>query len=472
MFHKCTNEDLNYFKEVCGESEVCVEDQIHEDFTRDEMTEYGCYKPDVVVFVKNTEQVSKVVSYCNDKNIALTVRGSGTGLCGGSVAILGGVVLAMNKMNKIIEIDHNTLTAIVEPGVLLMELAQAASDEGFLYAPDPGEKSATIGGNVSTNAGGMRAVKYGVTRDYIKGLEVVMANGEVLQLGGKVAKSSSGYSLKDLIIGSEGTLCVVTKIYAKLLAKPSKMISLLVPFSDLNQCLKVVNKVLSLADRPVTIEFMEKEVIDDSCEYLGKQFPNKGYNAYLIISYNGNSKKEIEEMYEPAANLCLSHGALDVFISDTQERQDSVWSARGAFLEAIKNSTTTMDECDVVVDINLVGEFMKFVKELSEKYEVRIRSFGHAGDGNLHVYVCKDDLTDERWETVVNTCMDQMYEKAIQLNGQVSGEHGIGHAKKKYLRQSIGETQIELMRQIKKVFDPKGILNPNKVFDLKGEKND
>lgn len=428
------------------------------------MLEYGSFAPDVVILAKTAEEVSKILSYCNQHQIAVTPRGAGTGLCGGCVPIYGGVVLSLELMNQILEIDHDTLTAVVEPGVLLMELAAKADDEGFLYAPDPGEKSATIGGNVMTNAGGMRAVKYGVTKDYIKGVDVVMANGEILTFGGKIAKTSSGYSLKDLMIGSEGTLGVVTKVYAKLLAKPKKMISLLVPFDDLKDCLQVVNQILQLPNRPTTIEFMEKEVIDDACEYLGKAFPNKGYNAYLIVSYSGNSKPEIEAMYDDAAKLCLEHGALDVFVSDTDERQESVWSARGAFLEAIKNSTTIMDECDVVVNIDLVHSFMEFVKTLATQYNVRIRSFGHAGDGNLHVYVCKDDLSDERWAVVVKETMDAMYQKAIELNGQVSGEHGIGHAKKHYLRESLQDSQIELMIGIKKVFDPNEILNPGKIL--------
>ena len=464
MFHKVTKEDIQYFQSVCTEKRVHTEEEIHEDYTHDEMIDYGSFLPEVVVEVKSTEEISKILSYCNGHDIPVTPRGAGTGLCGGCVTIHGGVLLSTIKMNQVLEIDKKTMTAVVEPGVLLMEFADLVSENDLLYAPDPGEKSATIGGNVMTNAGGMRAVKYGVTRDYVKGMEVVLADGSIVEFGGKIAKNSSGYSLKDLMIGSEGTLGVITKIYLKLLPKPKKMTSLLIPFTDLKKCLDMVPLIMNLPNIPTTIEFMEKEVIEDAQEYLGKQFPNKEFPAYLIVSYSGNSKSEIETLYADCAKLCLEHGAIDVFVSDTEERQDSIWSARGAFLEAIKSSTTKMDECDVVVDINKVYDFLQFVNQLSKKYEIRIRSFGHAGDGNLHIYVCKDDCEDERWETVVKGTMDEMYAKAKEMKGQVSGEHGIGHAKKGYLKDSLAEKQIELMKGIKAVFDPKGILNPGKVI--------
>ena len=459
-----TNDDIVYFKQVVGETNVFVDDKIHEDYTHDEMTEYGKFTPEVVLKAHQTLEVSKIMKYCHDNYIPVTPRGAGTGLCGGCVPLLKGVVLSVAEMNKIIEIDEKTLVAVCEPGVLLMELAAEVNTHDLLYAPDPGEKSATIGGNVMTNAGGMRAVKYGVTRDYVRGMEVVLPNGEIIELGGKIAKNSSGYSIKDLMIGSEGTLGIVTKLYLKLLAKPKKMISLLIPFNDLKSCLEIVPSILRLPNQPTTLEFCEKEVIEDATEYLGKQFPNKDYNAYLIVSYSGNTKTDIEQMYEDTCQLCLDKGSIDVYISDTDERQESIWNARGAFLEAIKNSTTTMDECDVVVDIDKIYPFLLHVKGLAKTYQVRIRNFGHAGDGNLHCYVCKDDMNDERWKVVVKECMQSMYDKARELNGFTSGEHGIGHAKKEFLHEKLGDTQIELMRGIKKVFDPHNILNPLKVI--------
>ncbi len=464
MFKQVTEIDKNALEAIVGKQWVSFKDEIHPDYTHDEMTQYGCYEPELVILPGCTKEVSKILSYCNENHICVTVRGAGTGLCGGCVAIEGGVVMSMMRMNRILEIDENTMTCTLEPGVLLMEIIEAASERNLLYAPDPGEKSASVGGNIQTNAGGMRAVKYGVTRDYVKGLEIVLADGTILNLNGKTSKNSSGYSLKDLIIGSEGTLAVVTKIIMKLLPKPKMMTSLLIPFDELKKALEFVVKVMQLPEVATTIEFMEKEVIQDAQDYLGKDFPNKEYNAYLIVSYSGNSTKSMETMIEDCAELALKEGAIDVFISDTEERQSSIWDARGAFLEAIKNSTSQMDECDVVVNIDKVAEFCQFSKELSARENIRIRSFGHAGDGNLHIYVLKDDLNEEEWQRKVKICMDELYAEAIRLKGQVSGEHGIGHAKVEYLKDSLEDRQIDIMKGIKAVFDPNGILNPGKVI--------
>ncbi len=417
----------------------------------------------MVVETVSTDEISSIMKYAYDNNIPVTPRGSGTGLCGGSVAIHGGILLSLVRMNRVLEFDEENLTITVEPGLLLMDLIKIVSEKGLLYPPDPGEKSATIGGNVMTNAGGMRAVKYGVTRDYVRSMTVVLPNGEVINVGGKIAKNSSGYSLKDLLVGSEGTLGIVTEITLKLIPAPKKVISLLVPFRDLDECIETVPKIIKSKAVPTAIEFMQREVIEAAEEYLGKKFPDKSSDAYLLLTFDGNSNNEIEEIYENVANICLEAGAVDVFISDTEERQESIWSARGAFLEAIKSSTPEMDECDVVVPRNKIAEYVKYVNKLEMEHEVRIRTFGHAGDGNLHVYLCKDSLSDEIWQIKCKRIMKAMYDKAIELGGQVSGEHGIGHAKTQYLRESIGETSILLMQGIKKVFDPKCILNPGKV---------
>ena len=428
------------------------------------MTHYGCFDPELVIQPGCTEEVSQILAYANQEHLPVTTRGAGTGLCGGCVPIHGGIVMSMMRMNKILEIDEQTMNAVLQPGVLLMEIIEEAANHNLLYAPDPGEKSASVGGNVMTNAGGMRAVKYGVTRDYVRGLEVVLADGSVLTLGGKTSKNSSGYSLKDLIVGSEGTLAVVTKITMKLLPKPRAMTSLLIPFTTLKDALTLVPKIMRLPAVATTIEFMEKEVIQDAQDYLGKDFPNKEFNAYLVVSYSANTPEEMQAMIHDCAELALQEGAEDVFISDTEERQSSIWDARGAFLEAIKNSTTQMDECDVVVDIDKVADFCQFARDLSIQEDIRIRSFGHAGDGNLHIYVLKDALPEEEWQRKVARCMDALYAKAAAMKGQVSGEHGIGHAKRDYLKQSLDPVQIELMKRIKAAFDPNGILNPGKVI--------
>ncbi len=463
QYKKLTHEDFSYLKSIFSPENIMIGEAINDDYTHDEMPEYGKYYPEVVVEAKSTEEVSSVMKYAYANNIPVTPRGSGTGLCGGAVAIHGGIVLSLAGMNRILELDEENLTLTVEPGVLLMELIKFVSDYGLMYPPDPGEKSATIGGNAMTNAGGMRAVKYGVTREYVRGMEVVLPNGDVVEFGGKVAKNSSGYSLKDLMIGSEGTLGIVTKLILKLIPAPKKALSLLVPFNSLEACIETVPKIIKLRNVPTALEFMQKEVIEAAEQYLGKQFPDKSADVYLLLTFDGNSAEEIERTYEEAAHLCLDCGAVDVFISDTEERQESIWSARGAFLEAIKSSTPEMDECDVVVPRNRIAEFMKFVNELETKYGIRIRSFGHAGDGNLHVYVCRDRLSEADWKQKLQSVMVAMYQKADELEGQVSGEHGIGHAKIPFLNSSLGDVPLKLMRAIKSSFDPMNILNPGKV---------
>ena len=367
-------------------------------------------------------------------------------------------------MNKILELDEDNLTITVQPGVLLMELAAYVEEHDFFYPPDPGEKSATIGGNISTNAGGMRAVKYGVTRDYVRGLTVVLPNGEIETFGGKVVKNSAGYSLKDLIVGSEGTLAVVTEAILKLVPLPKKSVSLLAPFPSIDMALEAVPEIIKSKASLTAIEFMERDTILFAEEYLGKKFPDKSGVAYLLLTVDGNMPLAVNAEIENVACLCVDMGALDAFIVDTDERKHSVWSTRGAFLEAIKASAGEMDECDVVVPRNRVADFIKYTHKIAEELAIRIPSFGHAGDGNFHVYICRDDLSKEEFEKKLAIAFERMYRKSYELRGLVSGEHGIGYAKKSFMAEQYGATQVEIMRGIKRAFDPKNILNPDKVI--------
>ena len=454
--------DLASFRSICAPERVIPGDQVGEDYCHDELA--GIRKrPEVLIKAASADEVSAIMKYAYEHNIPVTPRGQGTGLVGGAVPLCGGVLLDMSSMNRILELDEVNMTLTLEPGVLLMEVAKFAEDHGFLYPPDPGEKTATIGGNISTNAGGMRAVKYGVTRDYVRGLQVVLPNGEITEFGGKVVKNSSGYSIKDLIVGSEGTLGIVTKAVLRLLPLPKHKISLLVPFSDLPSAIRAVPLVIRSSSVPTAVEFMEREVILAAEQFLARKFPDNSSDAYLLLTFDGASREEIELAYTSAAHICLDAGALDVFISNTQERNESIWAARGAFLEAIKASTTGMDECDVVVPRKHVAEFVLFSRDLQEKHGIRIRSFGHAGDGNLHIYVLRDDLNEEQWKRKLEAVFAELYSKAASLGGQVSGEHGIGYAKKPYLAESLDHANLALMEGIKKVFDPKNILNPSKV---------
>lgn len=456
-------EDLSFLRGIIPEeSRVLSGGEIQEEYSHDELSGTVSY-PDAVVRAVSAQEVSAVLRYAWEQNLPVTPRGAGTGLVGASVAMEHGIMLDLSLMNRFLELDEENLTLTVEPGVLLMELAAYVEERGFFYPPDPGEKSATIGGNISTNAGGMRAVKYGVTRDYVRGLEVVLPSGEIIELGGKVVKNSSGYALKDLIIGSEGTLGIVTKAVLKLLPLPGKTVSLLVPFPTLEQAVRTVPLIVRSKAVPTAIEFMEREVIEDAERYLGKKFPDSSSDAYLLLKFDGNTVQEIERDYDGVAKLCLEQGALDVLLSDTEERAESIWKARGAFLEAIKNSTTYMDEADVVVPRSRISELVEHIHAIQKEFGLRIKCFGHAGDGNLHAYLLKDDLPDGVWEARMTEAMESIYAKARELNGQVSGEHGIGFAKQAYLRESLSPTVLDLMRGVKNAFDPKNILNPRKI---------
>ena len=462
-YAKVGAEDLAYFEEVMPGRVLSGAEEMS-DYEHDEMTIYGLYRPEAVLLAQSVEEISAVMRHCNARRIAVTARGAGTGLCGGCVATAGGIVLSTERMKRVLEVDGKNMTATVEPGVLLMEFPKALEGTGLFYPPDPGEKTATMGGNAMTNAGGMRAVRYGVTRDYVLGMEVVLASGEILTLGGKNVKTSSGYSLLDLMVGSEGTLGILTKLTVKLIPEPGANMSLLIPFADLESCIGAVPAVLGCGCEPTAVEFMEREVIACAEEYLGKQFPDSSADAYLLVRLDGESREGLKAGMERLTDLALRIGAKDVLLADTEERKESIWNARGAFLEAIKNSTSEMDECDVVVPRERIPAFVRRSVAVGREAGVRVCSFGHAGDGNLHIYVCRDDMESQAWEAAVRQVMERLYEAARSLGGEVSGEHGIGHAKRRFLRESLGETQLALMRGIKNVFDPNAILNPGKVI--------
>lgn len=473
-YNKINDEIIEKIKSSVN-GRVYVGEEINEDFFHDEMPIYGNGIPDVLVDATCKEDVSKIMKICNENRIPVIARGAGSGLTGAGVAIKNGVMINMQSMNKILEFDEENLVVRVEPGVLLSTLAQTCLDKGYLYPPDPGEKNATLGGNVSLNAGGMRAVKYGTTRDYVRKMEVVLPSGEITTFGSIVSKSSTGYSLKDLMVGSEGTLGIITELTLKIVPNPKHTVSLIVPFEDLDSCISTVPKLFQNNLNPQAIEFMERDIVIASEKYIGKEtFPKQmegiDVGAYLLITFDGDNEDLIDNTLEQAAEVLVDNGAIDVLVTDTPNAIRDAWAARSSFLEAIETQNKLLDECDVVVPVTKIAEYINFVNVKSKSYMFDVKSFGHAGDGNLHIYTLsnEEDKIDQ-FKDEVDKFMDVIYKKAYDLGGKISGEHGIGHGKKKYLKSFEGNINIEIMRGIKKAFDPNMILNPDKVIALLGE---
>ena len=467
-YNKLTPALAEELRQLLGEKRFQYGEGVKEAYSHDEMPIYGKHLPEAVCLVENTEEVSAIMKLCSREKIPVTVRGAGTGLVGGCVPIHGGIVLSTERMNKILSYDMKNLVVHTQPGVLLCDLAADALAHGLMYPPDPGEKTATLGGNVSTNAGGMRAVKYGVTRDYVLAMTVVLPSGEVMHLGKTVCKTSSGYSLLHLMIGSEGTLGIITELTLKLIPKPVMNVSLILPFADIATAIASVPAIKLANLDPQSIEFMERDIVDSSAAYTGNAvFPTKvnGQNvgAYILVTLVGDSEAELTLKMDRLGEVAAEAGAYDVLVVWTEGLKKDVWAARSAFLTVIEAETKLLDEMDVVVPVDRIAEFLVYCHDVAAEQDVRLRSFGHAGDGNLHIYCCSNDLEEGEFKRRVQVIMDKCYAKCTEFEGQVSGEHSIGHAKKAYLRESVGETAYGLMGAIKQVFDPDGILNPGKV---------
>ena len=442
--------------------------EINDDYTHDEMAYNGKYYPDLVVEVLTTEEVSAVCKICYENDVPFVPRGAGTGLSGGCVPVAGGIVIDLSKMNQILSIDLDRMVIRVQAGALVDEVQKACDALDMMYAPDPGEKLATVGGNVATNAGGMRACKYGTTRDHVRAMTVVMPNGDVMRMGAEVSKNCTGYSLMNLMSGSEGTLGIITELSMKIMARPKVMISLLAPFEDLETCISCVSKIKAAGLDPQALEFMMRDNVADVEEFLGKkvypdQIDGTACGAYLLVTFDGPGEELMEETLETAADLFVENGALDVFIYDTADGFRNVWAIRGNVLEALLANYRQQEETDVVVPIPNIAEFVSYAASLEEELEFKVRATGHAGDGNVHINVCANDMDEEKFRHNVEVFMDRVYAKGIELGGLISGEHGIGSAKMKYLARNIGEEQVALMRSIKQACDPKMLLNPGKV---------
>lgn len=423
--------------------------------------------PDLVIQPVNNEEVIQVVKYANEKHIPLVPRGNSTGLMGANLSVDGGISLDMVKMNKVLEYDPDSLTMTVQAGMRLNDIDAYLEDKPFTYMPAPAMHWATIGGNVSTNAGGLKAIKYGVTREHIRELKVVLTNGKLYKFGSKAVKSSSGYSLKDLIIGSEGTLGVVTEVTLRLYPKPHKSINAVIPFPTLNDAIKSVPAILASGVVPTTVEFMGRKVIKLWEQYANDEFPIKDGDGFIIMGLDSFTDDEWRAELDQALKAVKKFKAEDaIVLSADSEEAKKIWKCREELLLAIQKSTPKMDEIDVCVPINHIPVVLDRIEELEKELNIRIPNFGHAGDGNLHIYLCSDDMSDEGYAKTSDKVISELYKTAKSLDGNMSGEHGIGYARANYYEDFYGHDYTELLREVKKLFDPNDIVNPGKIFEM------
>ena len=439
----------------------------HDEFSLREIA----HDPDLVVRPGTAEEVAAVLRIADAHRVPVTPRGGATGLCGGCVPVLGGIVLSLERMNKVLEIDADNQMAVTEAGVRLSEFTQAVEEGGLYFPPHPGDESAMMGGLVATNAGGSRAVKYGTIRNYVRGLELVTASGDILRLGGKLEKSSTGYNLMHLVIGSEGTLGVVTKVVLHLKAKPGIMRSLVVPFEELEPALETVPLIMKRGIVPLAVEFLEIEPITLTEEHIHKKWPTKLGKTHLLVILDAPSEEEIDRLSQAVAEVCCEKGAIDVFIADTPSKQDEVLAIRSKIYDAIKAGTVEI--LDIAVPRAEVAGHVHFVREVAARYGMWLPTFGHAADGNVHTHIMKAryengrmvPVPESEWRPKADPIRTELFRDCRARGGVISGEHGIGLVKKPYLSLVLDERQIEIMRGIKRVFDPHGIMNPGKIFD-------
>jgi glycolate oxidase len=456
------NDVIERLRAIVGEENVLVGDDINQEYACDEALTVKPRLPELVVKPGSAEEVANILRLANEKRISVTPRGGGTGLCGGCVAVTGGILLSLEQMNRILEIDEENYVAVVEAGVVLEDLYKAVEARGLYYPIYPGEVSSTVGGNVATNAGGMRAVKYGVTRHFVLGLEAVLPTGENIETGGKYVKVSTGYDLTQLLVGSEGTLAVVTKVILKLLPRPKATTTLFVPFKDLNDGIIAVPIILKSGVIPVTIEFLEKLGLNAMEDYTGRKVPiservRAEAEAFLIIVLEGKSSEEALRDAEFITDICMKHGAIDVFVPPTERAGRELLDLREKAYYAAKDAGAT-DIVDIVVPRGEIPKFVKKIHEISAKYATIIAGAGHAGDGNVHLAILEQDADK------LSMILKEIYRVGKTLGGTISAEHGIGSERRKYLLEMEDKVKIKLMRRIKKAFDPNNILNPEKIF--------
>jgi len=458
-------EDAGYFSELLGVQYVHTDTENLERCASDH-TEDLRFLPEVVLQPGTVEEVAAIMKYCSDTSIAVTPRGAGTGLSGGALAVHGGVVLDMKRFNKILHIDKRNFQVTTEPGVITQVLQETLKAEGLFYPPDPASKgSCFIGGNVSENSGGPRAVKYGVVKDYVLNLEIVLPTGEIMWTGANVLKNATGYNLTQLLVGSEGTLGIITKIVLKLIPAVTQDLLILVPFRSAVQACEAVNAIFLAGYTPSALEFMERDAIEWSMKYVETSAVDLPADiaAHLLIEVDGNNIEELYKDIEAISAIVQRYDVGEILFADSHEQKQMLWTLRRKVGEAVKSNSIYKEE-DTVVPRAELPELLTIIKEIGREYGFHSVCYGHAGDGNLHVNIVKTGMTDEEWNTRLPLGIRKLFGEVVRLGGTISGEHGIGLVQRSYMDIAFSDVQIKLMKDIKNIFDPRGILNPGKIF--------
>lgn len=465
IYSKINNDDVLFFQKAISDNNVFLDDKTLDEYSHDETEDLKFY-PSIVLKPNNTNEISAIIKYCNERMIPVTPCGARTGLSGGSLPIMGGVALSTENLNSIISIDERNMQATVEPGVINQIFRDAVEQKGLFYPPDPASKgSSFLGGNLAENSGGPKALKYGVTKDYVLNLEVVLPTGEIIWTGANVLKNSTGYDLTSLMVGSEGTLGVITKIVFKLISLPTKDITLLVPFDSAENACKAVSAIFICGITPSALEFIERDAIDWTIKYTDINMKiEDNVQAHLLIEVDGN---DIEQLYvdcEKISDVLNNFNCGDILIADSNEQKDRLWKMRRLVGEAVKSNSIYKEE-DTVVPRAELPKLLKGVKKIGEKYGFQSVCYGHAGDGNLHVNIIKGDMSDKKWNNELYKGIREIFTLTKNLGGTISGEHGIGLVQKPYIDIVFSKKEIEIQKEIKKIFDPNNILNPGKIFN-------
>ncbi len=463
-FKLIDQKDINFFLQLLGEQQVFTDQDSLEKYAHDE-TEDLKFFPAVVLKPESAASIGAILKYCDSMKIPVTPRAAGTGLSGGALPVHGGVLLSIERLNRIIDIDERNHQVTVEPGVITQVLQDAVKQKGLFYPPDPASKgSCFIGGNIAENSGGPRAVKYGVVKDYVLNLEVVLASGEIIFTGANVLKNATGYNLTQLMVGSEGTLGIVTKIVLRLIPHPQYDLLMLVPFFSEVQACEAVNSILMAGITPSALEFMERDAIEWTMRFVSVNIPvDKDVQAHLLIEVDGNDTARLFSEMELITTILQPFKIGEILFAETAEQKSELWRLRRSVAEAVKANSVYKEE-DTVVPRAALSQLLTGVKQIGKKYGFRSVCYGHAGDGNLHENIIKGDLSDQEWKEKLHEGIREVFQLCVSLGGTISGEHGIGWVQKSYLNIVFNPVQMQLMQQIKNVFDPNGILNPGKIF--------